>query len=195
MPALINKHVSMKTNTILITVLIVITSTLGILNYQTHKQQKDTAKKIEIISLQVKNITSILKQYANNTPAPKFELKDSNGKLKSLDSFRHKKLLIFGASECEYCEKYYPILDEYALQHKNIDVIVVNTGNTAKENKILKQKYNYHFTILEGNESVLKQYNITQTPSTFFIDEKNNVLNAGIVGTSDQLLDLIASSM
>lgn len=191
----------MKTNKILI-----ITSALTVITLITMiyicvnqyklitKEQKNTSEKLDFLSSELEVINTMLNQ---SVKAPDFELKDSNNQIKTLNSFKQDqiKVLVFGANGCEHCKEYYPILNQYAKQHKNIDVIVVQANSIVKENKTLKEKNNYKFTILEGNEKVIQDYAITNTPSTFILDKDNNVVNMGIIGTSEQLLDLIAPAL
>lgn len=130
-----------------------------------------------------------------NDSAPNFSLKDINGKVVSLSSFRGKKVLInFWASWCGPCRKEHPDLIRLSekYQSKNVAFISLSKDENIKNWKeaVKKDKLTWLQLLDEEDNkgiSTSNNYGVSGIPQTILIDENGKVL---II--SDNLVDIEA---
>lgn len=119
-----------------------------------------------------------------NDSAPNFSLKDIDGKVVSLSSFRGKKVLInFWASWCGPCRKEHPDLIRLSekYQAKNVAFISISTDKNSKNWKEAVKKDKLTWLQLLDEEdikgiSTSNNYGVSGIPQTIVIDENGKVL-------------------
>lgn len=110
-----------------------------------------------------------------------FKLKDLNGKEVSLSDFKGKKVFLnFWASWCPPCKAEMPDMQKLYQETKDSDLVIlaVNVGESRDEAKSFLTDNKYNFAaLLDLDQSVARQYNITGIPTSFFIDAEGNIVN------------------
>lgn len=116
------------------------------------------------------------------TKAPDFTLKDFDGNNVSLSDFRGKKVFLnFWATWCPPCKAEMPDIEKIYQENKDdkdFVIIAVDLGEDEEtvKNFIDQNKYNFKI-LLDTDQSVGAQYNITAIPTSFFIDRDGNITN------------------
>ena len=115
-------------------------------------------------------------------PAPKFILKDVNGKTVSLDDFKGKYVLIdFWASWCAPCREELPYIKElYTKYHqKGFEIISITKDEKSDlwKKAIAKEKIESwtHFSLKENQTDIDIKYAVTGIPHKVLID-KNGII-------------------
>lgn len=127
-------------------------------------------------------------------PAPKFTLKDLNGKDVSLSDYEGKIVLInFWATWCGYCDKEMPDLEKLNKENDDIVVLAVNVreSNDIVEKYIKEGKYTFP-VVLDESGDVSTQYLVSAFPTTYFVDKEGILLGAvpGMM-TSAQMNEIV----
>lgn len=133
--------------------------------------------------------------------APNFKLAGLDGRTYELVDFKGKALMInFWGTFCEPCKEEMPaIMHQYQQwSEKGVEVLAVNLGesevtiqNFISNSKAHSEKtYGKPFTkdlpiLLDTTDQVRKLYQVTQYPTTFFIDSKGNIREIKIGGMDD----------
>lgn len=112
--------------------------------------------------------------------AADFILKDLDGKEIALSDLRGKKIFLnFWATWCPPCKLEMPDIEKLyqETKDKNLISIAVNLGEDEKTVRefINENKYNFK-VLLDLDQSVAINYNITSIPTSFFIDEEGNIV-------------------
>lgn len=110
-----------------------------------------------------------------------FTLKDLAGNTVSLEGLKGKRVFLnFWATWCPPCKAEMPDIEKLYQETKNSDLVIiaVNVGDPKETVQSFINKNKYHFTILlDLDNAVATQYNITGIPTSFFIDRDGNVMN------------------
>jgi len=120
-------------------------------------------------------------QEKENSPAPAFEGKTSQGKdIKSSDYLGKVVLIDFWASWCSPCREEMPQLIKFYKSHKNpeFEIIAVNIDNDTKNMQSFLDKLvpKPDFPIIaDNNQQIPPLFEIEAMPTTIFIDKKGNV--------------------
>lgn len=130
-----------------------------------------------------------------NDAAPNFSLKDMNGKVVSLSSFRGKKVLLnFWASWCGPCRKEHPDLIRLSERFQPKGMVFISISKDENINNwkeaVKKDRLSWFQLLDEENEkglSTANNYGVFGIPQTIVIDENGKVL---II--SDTLVDIDA---
>lgn len=130
-----------------------------------------------------------------NDAAPNFSLKDMNGKLVSLSSFRGKKVLInFWASWCGPCRKEHPDLIRLSEKFQSKGVVFISISKDENINNwkeaVKKDKLSWLQLLDEEDNkgiSTSNNYGISGIPQTIVINENGKVLTI-----SDTLVNIEA---
>lgn len=149
-------------------------------------------------TLTAQRLLAVMRKIASlkvNDSAPNFSLKDIDGKVVSLSSFRGKKVLInFWASWCGPCRKEHPDLIRLSekYQSKNVAFISISTDKNSKNWKEAVKKDRLTWLQLLDEEdskgiSTSNNYGVSGIPQTMLIDE-----NGKVVIISDNLVDIEA---
>lgn len=126
-------------------------------------------------------------QQSSATPAIDFTLTDLNGNIISLSSLRGKNVFLnFWATWCPPCRGEMPDMEKIYQKYKNNEdfvILAVNLGEDDSKVKSFIEKSKFHFTVLlDSDQSVAEQYQITSIPTSYFID-KDGKITARHVGS------------
>ncbi len=122
------------------------------------------------------------------TIAKKFSLKNMDGKLISLSSFKDKIVIIdFWATWCIPCKSSFPDMQELINKYKsdsNVIFLFINTWENKTPEKIrtIVSKFikenEYTFTILfDDTNEVVNKYKVDGIPAHFVIDKTGNIIS------------------
>lgn len=123
---------------------------------------------------------SLLSISAMSAPAPEWTLKDAQGKEVSLKDYDGKVLILhFWATWCPYCKRLQPGLDKLYKEYKEQGVELISISfaedEGAQPQKSIDDRGHHFKTLLHGDE-VAKMYQVSGTPTTFFIDKKGELV-------------------
>ena len=116
---------------------------------------------------------------ANETAKP-WQLKTQNGEVISLEQYKNKPVILhFWATWCPYCKKLQPTLvalqKKYQAQGVELISISFNEDEGAKpQDEINRRGYSFLTGVM--GEEVAKLYGVRGTPTTFFINRKNEII-------------------
>jgi peroxiredoxin len=124
------------------------------------------------------------KQSKVGSRAPEFTVKDIENKQLSLNDYREKQyvLIDFWASWCAPCREELPYIKElykkYSKDGFEVISITQDKDLEAWKNAILKEKIDSwrHFSIIENNDSILKEYFVNGIPHKILIDKNGNII-------------------
>ncbi|MEO3408505.1 TlpA disulfide reductase family protein [Mucilaginibacter sp. CAU 1740] len=137
----------------------------------------------------------------SNRPAPKFILKDTNGKIVRLADYKGKTLVIdFWATWCIPCRKSFPAIKMVMEKYKNdptVKFLFIDTKEVAANYKKLVRdfladnKYDFHTVFDEKGEDGkmdlnFKKYLMPGIPAKYFID-KNGIIRYQSLGFNTAL--------
>jgi peroxiredoxin len=119
------------------------------------------------------------------TPAPSFKLPDLEGRMVSLEDFRHKPLLlVFSDPHCGPCDELAPQLASLHRAHANngLGFVMVGRGDAA-ENRRKAEEHRISFpVVLQDKWKLSKEYGIFTTPVAFLIGEDGLIRKDVAVG-------------
>ncbi|MCB2296505.1 TlpA disulfide reductase family protein [Clostridium tagluense] len=128
-----------------------------------------------------KDSSTVKSSDASKIASLNFNLKDLNGKDVSLNDFKGKKVFLnFWASWCPPCKAEMPDIEKLYQQTKDSDLVIlsVNIGEDKATAKSFIDNNKYNFTVLvDSNQNVAAQYNISALPTSFFIDKEGNIVS------------------
>jgi methylamine dehydrogenase accessory protein MauD len=127
--------------------------------------------------------------------APAFALKNENGQEVKLEDLKGKKtLLVFSQESCGYCQKFYPVINQFQAEQENINVVVMQIGSTPEQNKKYKKKEEINPSLLAASYDQLKAYRVTETPTSILLDEDGKVLGTKKVFKLEELVSFVKES-
>ena len=107
--------------------------------------------------------------------APSFELTDLEGRKRSLDDYRGRRVLVvFSDPECGPCDALAADLVRFHSEHRDngIDVVMVSRGE-PEENRRKAAEHGISFpVVIQRGWKVSKKYGIFGTPVAFLVDER-----------------------
>ena len=129
---------------------------------------------------------------ATKTKAIDFKLKDLNGKELSLSDLKGKKVFLnFWATWCPPCKAEMPEIEKLYQETKNSNLVIVavEIGEPLSTVKPFINSNKYNFKVLiDPDQKVAAQYNITSIPTSYFIDVDGNIITKNIGGMNiDQM--------
>lgn len=107
------------------------------------------------------------------------KLKDINGKEVKLNQFNGKKVIIeIQQDTCEYCMENTPIVHKY-LEDKE-DIVLVSIFLNSTEDGIKQYYEDLNLEVpenvwLDEDKALVDEFNLTQTPTTIFVDESGKI--------------------
>ena len=118
-----------------------------------------------------------------NPPAPPFDfsLSDLNGKVHSLKEFRGKVVLLnFWATWCPACKEDIATLEILNREYKNSGLEIIGISLDKKglgEVDSFVQQMKIPYTVLLGDESVIKSYGgLKGVPTSFLLDKEGRII-------------------
>ena len=129
---------------------------------------------------------------ATKTKAIDFKLKNLNGKELSLSDLKGKKVFLnFWATWCPPCKAEMPEIEKLYQETKNSNLVIVavEIGEPLSTVKPFIDSNRYNFKVLiDPDQKVAAQYNITSIPTSYFIDVDGNIISKNIGGMNiDQM--------
>jgi thiol-disulfide isomerase/thioredoxin len=168
----------------------------GLSIYTVANYNKNNAKNLDIITKETPKESTTVPNVSTDTekevPAKSitdavkitaldFKLIDLNGKEVSLSDFKGKKVFLnFWASWCPPCISEMPDIEKLYTETKDSDLVIlaVNLGEDKDTVKDFSDTNKYNFKILlDTDQSVGKQYNISAIPTSYFIDKEGNIVS------------------
>ncbi len=122
--------------------------------------------------------------------APNFTLTTLDGKQVSLSDFRGKPVMLnFWYATCPGCLAETPGIERfYAAQKaagKSFVILAVNSVDDAPTAQQFVQQFGITYTpVLDDNQRVATLYNLTATPTSYFID-RQGIIRSTVVGPVD----------
>ncbi|HSR54442.1 MAG TPA: thioredoxin family protein [Acidobacteriota bacterium] len=125
------------------------------------------------------------------TPAPDFELPDTQGKLVSRDSFADRKglLVMFICNHCPFVKHIRQGLAQFAREYseKGLGIVAINSndveshpGDRPEKMKEEKESMGYVFPYLfDASQMVAKAYKAACTPDFFLFDHDRKLVYRG----------------
>ena len=121
---------------------------------------------------------------SEGTPAPAFELKDTNGKLIDIGTFRGRPLLLnFMASWCNPCREELPLLNRTAAQYAaaKLAIVAIDVGEQPGRVAAFAKEQGVSFPILvDSDETVAGRYEISAFPTSYLIAPDGRVAGVHI---------------
>ncbi|MEM6830493.1 MAG: redoxin domain-containing protein [Bacteroidota bacterium] len=134
----------------------------------------------------------LMKPLAAGTQAPDFALSNQDNELVSLADYKGKKVtLFFSQKGCQYCESFYPVINEFAEKHgEETEILIVQANASVAENKQLKEEKNIIPSVLHTDGTELADFKVFQTPTTIIIDAAGKIQATGSALSMEDLTAL-----
>jgi len=125
------------------------------------------------------------------TRAPLFTLTDTEGRSVALQNFSGRQVLLaFSSTVCPACQQIYPALKDFQELHPDIAVLLILRGS-QEDNATLVRKEGLTFPVLNGQDGVVREYQVPAFPFFYLLDEQGNVASRGIALSLEQLESLV----
>ncbi|PKI18086.1 peroxiredoxin family protein [Colwellia sp. 12G3] len=117
--------------------------------------------------------------HAKETAKP-WQLKTQSGGVISLAQYKNKPVILhFWATWCPYCKKLQPSLVALQKKYQGQGVELISISFNEDEGTLPQDEINrrgYSFITAVMGEEVAKLYDVRGTPTTFFINRKNEIV-------------------
>ncbi|MBC7227178.1 MAG: redoxin domain-containing protein [Thermoflexales bacterium] len=128
------------------------------------------------------------------TRAPLFTLSDTTGQSVSLQDFAGRQVLLaFTATTCPACPQIYPILKDFQELHPDIAVLLISRGS-QEDNATIVRKEGLTFPVLNGQDELVREYQVPAFPFFYLLDRQGNIASRGIALSLEQLENLTKTS-
>ena len=115
-----------------------------------------------------------------NEAAKPWQLYTQSGDVISLAQYKNKPVILhFWATWCPYCKKLQPTLVELQKKYQAAGVELISISFNEDEGALPQDEINkrgYSFLTAVMGEEVAKLYGVQATPTTFFINRKNEII-------------------
>lgn len=136
------------------------------------------------------------RQLQPGQPVPNFSLLDEAGKTVSLAAYKGQSVLVaFTHPDCEHCQAFYPVLNEFQAQKPEVKVLVFQLENTPAQNKIYKQEHNIEVPLLAASTEEMVRYQVDTTPTSILIDKEGKLVAKGVYHQLSELMQLVEGKL
>lgn len=174
---------------------------IAIANLNNERNMKAFYTFIVFIFITLSSVTSaeeILTPLPNKPEAPEFLLRDMNEKIKELDDYRGKPIIInFWATWCPPCRDELPSMNRawWEIKDEGIQMLAINIGEDEEAISSFTKNYPIDFTILldESSEEI-SNWSIRGLPTTFVLDPQGHVIYRAVGGRewdNKKILDMV----
>lgn len=120
--------------------------------------------------------------------APAFTLTNTAGQQVNIADYKGQGIVLnFWATYCPPCKKEMPLLA--AAQTADIAVVTVNVGEpTRLVNQFLQKEQLNLPTLLDREQDIYKLYQVTNLPTTFFINAQGEIIDKVVGELNEPLL-------
>ncbi len=139
--------------------------------------------------LEVENYSAFL---TTGTPAPEWNLSDSDGNMVSLESLRGNVVVIdFWATWCGPCKVVMPDIQSLHEKYADQPVMIfgVNVWESGDAAAFMQENAFTYGLLLEG-DAVAEEYKVSGIPTLYVIDQEGNIAFAQVGSSSDLGLTL-----
>ncbi len=158
----------------------------------------------------VKNAMADIKKSMIDEEAPKFALKDMEGKEVSLESLKGKIVILdFWATWCGPCKASFPGMQEVVTKYKDdpsVALLFVDTFERGDDREqkvedfIKKNNYTFHVVYDSDDSTIAEQYGVKGIPTKVIIGPNGNMRfkSVGYNGSNDKLvkeMDMMISAL
>jgi thiol-disulfide isomerase/thioredoxin len=128
-----------------------------------------------------------------------FTLTDLNGNKVSLKDLKGKNVYInFWTTWCTWCKKEMPDIEKVYQEYKgkNLVILAVNMGEDKNTVDNFIKQNNYHFgVLLDSDQSIAQEYNISSIPVSIFIDKNGNIAQKRVGAMSEDQMKSIVDEL
>lgn len=174
---------------------------IAIANLNNERNMKAFYTFIVFIFITLSSVTSaeeILTPLPNKPEAPEFLLRDMNEKIKELDDYRGKPIIInFWATWCPPCRDELPSMNRAwkKIKDEGIQMLAIDIGEDEEAISSFTKNYPIDFTILldESSEEI-SNWSIRGLPTTFVLDPQGHVIYRAVGGRewdNKKILDMV----
>ena len=157
-----------------------------------HVRQRDLQARIGELSTQLQTLMAPRDRgLAPGVAAPAFRLETLDGQevtlaqLLGMDS-----LLVFVSSQCQACERVYPMLHRLQASHPDRQVVMVAQG-PAQDFRDLAATHALTYPVAHWNDSLSADYQVAGLPFVTAIDKRGTVTGSDFITTWDALTALL----
>tara|TARA_R110000737_G_scaffold176767_1_gene201703 strand:+ start:208 stop:717 length:510 start_codon:yes stop_codon:yes gene_type:complete len=148
-----------------------------------------------LLALALFSLSGNTEENALTLQAPAWQLKTQSGDTISSAQFEGQAVILhFWATWCPYCKKLQPKLLELEKKYQQQDVKIVAISFNEEDGAMPQTELatrGYSFPTAVNGEQVAITYGVKGTPTTFFINKKNQVVfKSTSSDTSDPRLEL-----
>jgi cytochrome c biogenesis protein CcmG/thiol:disulfide interchange protein DsbE len=112
--------------------------------------------------------------------AKPWQLKTQSGEVISLEQYKNTPIILhFWATWCPYCKKLQPTLVELQKKYQSQGVELISISFNEDDGALPQDEINhrgYSFITAVMGEEVAERYGVRGTPTTFFINRKNEII-------------------
>ncbi len=148
-------------------------------------------KTIFIVALLVLSLSL----FAQTKKIQNMTFEDINGEKISTDKLLSKGPIVldFWATFCAPCMKSLPAYNQLADKYPNVTFIAVSSDSPRAKDKVIKTVKSLKLnmvTVIDGNRSIQKAFNVKEIPETYLINQKGEIVfhhNGYVPGDENKL--------
>ncbi|HPY95973.1 MAG TPA: TlpA disulfide reductase family protein [Candidatus Cloacimonadota bacterium] len=133
--------------------------------------------------------------FAQTKKIQNMTFEDINGKKISTDKLLAKGPIVldFWATFCAPCMKSLPAYNQLADKYPNVTFIAVSSDSPRAKDKVIKTVKSLKLnmtTVIDGNRSIQKAFNVKEIPETYLINQKGEIVfhhNGYVPGDENKL--------
>ncbi len=119
--------------------------------------------------------------------APEFSLESHRGEITSLTEYHGKKvLLIFSATDCDPCQRFWPEISDFHKEKPMINIIMISRGEEKKTEEMIEEN-DFHFPVLKWEQEMVEAYKVPGTPFICLVGQTGLIEFCGFADMIDQV--------